>query len=75
MIFGVVHGSIKSLLNPELTASWEMGLDAVAKGDLSSDEYMEKLDEFIRVRFNNVVNLNNTGQMIGYYNYVAQFYK
>ena len=38
-------------------------------------EYMEKLDEFIRVRFNNVINLNNTGQMIGYYNYVAQFYK
>ena len=26
MIFGVVHGSIKSLLNPELTASWELGL-------------------------------------------------
>ena len=75
MIFGVVHGSIKSLLNPELTASWEMGLDAVAQGNLSADEYMEKLDEFIRVRFNNVVNLNNTGQMIGYYNYVAQFYK
>ena len=75
MIYGVVHGSIKSLLNPELTASWEMGLDAVAQGKLSSDEYMKKLDEFIRVRFNNVVNLNNTGQMIGYYNYVAQFYK
>lgn len=75
MIFGVVHGSIKSLLNPELTASWEMGLDAVAQGKLSSDEYMKKLDEFIRVRFNNVINLNNTGQMIGYYNYVAQFYK
>ena len=52
-----------------------MGLDAVAQGNLSADEYMEKLDEFIRVRFNNVVNLNNTGQMIGYYNYVAQFYK
>lgn len=32
MIFGVVHGSIKSLLNPELTASWELGLTQVAEG-------------------------------------------
>ena len=75
MIFGVVHGSIKSLLNPELTASWEMGLTKVAEGELSSEAYMRKLDEFIVGRFNNVINLNNTGQMIQYYNYVAQFYR
>ena len=75
LIFGVVHGSIKSLLNPELTASWEMGLTKVAEGELSSEAYMRKLDEFIVGRFNNVINLNNTGQMIQYYNYVAQFYR
>lgn len=74
MIFGVVHGSIKSLLNPELTASWELGLTQVAEGKISSDEYMKKLDDFIRGRFNNVINLNNAGQMTSYYNYVAQFY-
>lgn len=75
MIFGVVHGSIKSLLNPELTASWELGLTQVAEGRISSDEYMKKLNDFIVGRFNNVINLNNAGQMNGYYNYVAQFYR
>lgn len=75
MIFGVVHGSIKSLLNPELTASWELGLTQVAEGKITSEEYMQKMDDFIRGRFNNVVNLNNAGQMTGYYNYVAQFYR
>ncbi|MCR5703491.1 MAG: type IA DNA topoisomerase [Eubacterium sp.] len=74
MIFGVVHGSIKSLLNPELTASWEMGLTKVAEGELSSEEYMKKLDEFIVGRFQNVISLNNVGQMTQYYNYVATFY-
>ena len=75
MIFGVVHGSIKSLLNPELTASWELGLTQVAEGKITSDEYMKKLDDFIRGRFNNVINLNNAGQMTNYYNYVSQFYR
>lgn len=74
MIFGVVHGSIKSLLNPELTASWEMGLTKVAEGELSADEYMKKLDEFIVGRFQNVIKLNNVGQMTQYYNYVSTFY-
>ena len=75
MIFGVVHGSIKSLLNPELTASWELGLTQVAEGKITSEEYMKKLDDFIRGRFNNVMNLNNAGQMTNYYNYVSQFYR
>lgn len=75
MIFGVVHGSIKSLLNPELTASWELGLTQVAEGKITADEYMMKLDSFIRERFNNVIHLNNTAQMTGYYNYVGHFYK
>lgn len=75
MIFGVVHGSIKSLLNTELTASWELGLTQVAEGKITSEEYMKKLDDFIRGRFNNVINLNNAGQMTNYYNYVSQFYR
>ena len=74
MIFGVVHGSIKSLLNPELTASWELGLTQVAEGKITAYEYMEKLNAFIKGRFDNVINLNNAGQMTSYYNYVAQFY-
>ena len=40
--------SIRSLLNPELTASWEKGLTYVAQGDITEDEYMGKLDPFHR---------------------------
>lgn len=46
MIFEVVGASIRSLLNPELTASWEKGLTYVAEGSISSEEYMEKLKHF-----------------------------
>lgn len=75
MIYGVVHGSIKSLLNPELTANWEMGLEKVAEGELSSDEYMKTMNEFIRNRTSAVMGINNTSQMTQYYRYVAQFYE
>ena len=47
MIYDVVYLSIRSLLNPELTASWEKGLNYVAEGTITSEEYMEKLDHFI----------------------------
>ena len=46
MIYDVVDNSIRSLLNPELTASWEKGLTYVAEGSITSDEYMKKLDDF-----------------------------
>lgn len=75
MIYGVVHGSIKSLLNPELTANWEMGLEKVAEGELSADEYMKTMNEFIRNRTNAVMGINNTSQMTQYYRHVAQFYE
>ena len=47
-IFDVVNVSIRSLLNPELTASWEKGLTYVANGEITSDEYMGKLEHFVR---------------------------
>ena len=47
MIYDIVDQSIKSLLNPELTASWEKGLTYVAEGTITSDEYMQKLEDFI----------------------------
>ena len=50
MVFDVVDHSIKSLLNPELTASWEKGLTYVAEGSITPDEYMMKLDRFITNR-------------------------
>lgn len=47
LIYEVVSASIKPLLNPELTASWEKGLTGVANGSISSDEYMVKLNDFV----------------------------
>lgn len=75
MIFDVVDNSIKSLLNPELTASWEKGLNYVADGEITPDEYMKKLDHFIVSRTNGVKGLNNQYQLRGCYDKAASFYK
>lgn len=75
MVFDVVEHSIKSLLNPELTASWEKGLNYVANGDITPDEYMQKLDHFIISRTNGVKGLNNQYQLRSCYDRTAQFYK
>ncbi len=40
--------SIPHLLNPKLTASWEMGLSSVAEGKITEREYMDKLEQFVR---------------------------
>ena len=48
MIFDVVNCSIRQLLNPELTASWEKGLTYVAEGSITEQEYMDKLEHFVR---------------------------
>jgi len=50
MIFDVVNCSIRQLLNPELTASWEKGLTYVSEGSITEQEYMDKLEHFVRVR-------------------------
>ena len=47
LVYEVVKASIKSLLNPELTASWEKGLNMVAEGSIGQDEYLQKLEGFI----------------------------
>ena len=58
-IFDVVNCSIKSLLNPELTASWEKGLNYVANGSITTKEYMVKLEHFICSKTNGVLSGNN----------------
>ena len=58
-VYDVVDCSIKSLLNPELTASWEKGLTYVAEGSITSEEYMAKLEKFIGQWVYGVQNLNN----------------
>jgi len=59
MIYDVVDNSIRPLLDPALTASWEKGLTMVADGTITSEEYMQKLDDFVSRRTNIVKQLNN----------------
>lgn len=75
MIYEVVNGSIRSLLNPELTASWEKGLNYVAEGSITSKEYMDKLEHFIRVRVSGVMQMNNQYALRSRYDAVAGNYK
>ena len=75
MIYDVVDHSIKSLLNPELTASWEKGLTYVANGEITSDEYMQKLTSFIVSRTQGVMGLNNERELLRFYNKAASFYR
>lgn len=59
IIYDVVSLSIRPLLDPALTASWEKGLTMVAKGSITGDEYMHKLDDFVSRRTNSVKTLRN----------------
>lgn len=75
MIYDVVNASIRSLLNPELTASWEKGLNYVAEGSITPEEYMVKLENFIKSRTSGVLGLNNQYALRGYFQKVATYYK
>lgn len=75
IIFDVVNASIKSLLNPELTASWEKGLTYVAEGSITGEEYMTKLDDFVSKRVNGVKNLNNQSMLRYSFDRASAYYK
>ena len=74
MIFDVVSVSIKSLLNPELTASWEKGLTYVAEGTITSEEYMTKLNHFVQTRTDAVLHMNQHVALREYFDVSAKYY-
>ena len=74
-IFDVVNVSIRSLLNPELTASWEKGLTYVANGEITSEEYMGKLEHFVRSRTEQVLKSQQHFAMKPYFDAAAAYYK
>ena len=74
-IYDVVDCSIKSLLDPKLTASWEKGLTQVAEGTITPDEYMEKLEGFIMRRTEYVKNTNHQSVLSRKFRHASQFYK
>lgn len=75
IIYDVVDSSITHLLNPELTASWEKGLNYVAEGTITSDEYMEKLEGFVKRRTVAVMGLNNQNKLVKMFDEFADNYK
>lgn len=75
MIFDVVFVSLRPLLNPELTASWEKGLGYVAEGTITEEEYMKKLEDFVLRRTDNVKKLNNQYNLRVYFDNAQQYYK
>ena len=75
MIHDVVYCSIRSLLNPELTASWEKGLTYVAEGTIEPSEYLNKLETFVANRTNQIKQTNNRAILQKRYDYISQFYK
>ena len=75
IVFDVCQASMRQLLNPELTASWEKGLTYVAEGTITPDEYMEKLERFVTLRTNGVKQTNNDYMLRPYFDAAAQFYK
>ena len=75
IVYDVVDNSIKQLLNPELTASWEKGLTYVANGEITSDEYLNKLEGFVTRRTQAVKSMNNQSELVKLFNDFARFYK
>ena len=55
VIYDIINMSMPDMLNPKLTASWEKGLDMVAKKEINSTEFMEKLEKYIHAKFNKLV--------------------
>lgn len=75
MIYEVVNHSIRPLLDPALTASWEKGLTLVAEGTITEAEYMRKLDDFVSRRTNIVKQLNNQPVLNRQFSEAAKNYK
>lgn len=75
LIYEVVQASIRQLLNPELTASWEKGLTYVAEGSITEAEYMEKLERFVAGRTYAAVHMANQAGLRRQFELAAQNYK
>ena len=75
MVYDVVNTSIRPLLNPELTASWELGLTQVAEGTITTEEYMDKLNGFITRRVQAVRQTNNQVMLHQMFDQAAAYYK
>ena len=71
----MVNASIKSLLNAELTASWEKGLAYVEDGSITKEEYMDKLEGFVGRMVNGVKAMSIHTHLTNNFGQVSSFYK
>jgi DNA topoisomerase-3 len=75
IIYDVVYYSINGLLRADLTASWEKGLNGVAEGTITTEEYTEKMTSFVTKYTNIVKNINNQNNMIYVFDKTRSYYK
>ncbi|MCR4587853.1 MAG: type IA DNA topoisomerase [Lachnospiraceae bacterium] len=75
VVYEIVNSSIKPMLDPRLTASWEKGLTGVADGSIPSDEYRTKLNDYVSRRTNAVKGLNNQSTLRPLFVKAAGYYK
>jgi DNA topoisomerase-3 len=75
MIYDVVSASLRPLLDPKLTASWEKGLTMVAAGDITANDYRLKLNDFVARRTNIVKTLHNESSLYTSFQAAAANYK
>jgi len=75
LIYDVVDCSMKRMLDPALTASWEKGLTGVAEGSITSDEYMNKLSYFVTKYTDYAKCLNNQSVVYAKFKASEPFYQ
>ncbi len=75
LIYDVVDCSMKRMLDPALTASWEKGLTGVADGSITSEEYMTKLSGFVTKYTNYVKGINNQSVVHARFKATEPFYQ
>lgn len=75
MVYDVVDSSVRSILNPELTASWEKGLTYVAEGKITTEEYMGKLSNFVSKSVDMVKRADNQSRLNTLFDQAAVHYR
>lgn len=74
IIYDIVYYSINGLLRADLTASWEKGLEGVAEGQISKQEYTDKMTTFVTKYTNLVKQIQNQNGITGVFDKTKVFY-
>ncbi|MBP3325956.1 MAG: type IA DNA topoisomerase [Coprococcus sp.] len=75
IIYDIVYYSINGLLRADLTASWEKGLEGVANGTISKEEYTDKMTNFVTKYTNMVKGISNQNHITYIFDKTKAYYK